>query len=312
MNDAAPVGDSRPTRPPSHEPEEARLDPVRSAFDTAVDLLEAERASLLLRDEPEGALVVNASLGIPPRLAAAIRVKIGHGIAGMVAQRGHPVLGQLGGRTFLSVPVFSDRGLEGVLNVTDRQGGREYSMLELEVAARAAVHIGTLVEYGRQASRDPVSGLHNRQTFEEALEREIARSDRTGGVLAVVFLDLDNLKMMNDRYGHEQGDAAIRAVGDIVRHILRPYDIACRWGGDEFVLLLTGIDERETAAAISAVTSRIAEAATEHSKSFPFNISISVGVALWPADGETGRQLMASADSRMYEHKRSKQVRIVT
>src|SRR5438270_9272535 len=180
------------------EAEETRLDPIRSAFDTAVDLLEADRASLLLRDGADGAMIVGASVGIPSRLAAAIQVEVGRGIAGAVAERGHPMLGHIGGRTFLSVPVFSDRGLEGVLNVTNRRGGREYSTAELEVANRAALHIGTLVEYGRQASRDPVSGLHNRPTFEDALEREVARSERTNSALAVVFLDLDNLKQMND------------------------------------------------------------------------------------------------------------------
>lgn len=309
MNDRATGAGQGPGSRGGGEPEETRLDPVRSAFDTAVDLLEAGRASLLLRDEPEGILTISASVGIPERLAAAIRVEVGRGIAGTVAERGHPLLGKIAGRTFISVPVLSDRALEGVLNVTERRDGREYTSVDLDVALRAALHIGTLIEYGRQASRDPVSGLHNRPSFEEALEREVARSLRTGGVFAVVFLDLDNLKMMNDRYGHERGDLAIRAVGDIVRTVLRPYDVACRYGGDEFVLLLTGIAEHGTVAAMDAVTRRISDAAEQHSRSLPFSISISIGVALWPADGRTGATLMAAADSRMYVHKRSKKTR---
>jgi diguanylate cyclase (GGDEF)-like protein len=126
--------------------------------------------------------------------------------------------------------------------------------------------------------------------------------------LMIMALDLDNLKLMNDRFGHERGDEAIRAVGDVVRHVLRPYDQACRFGGDEFVLLLTGIAEVDAAYATGAITRRIEDAAAVRSRSLPFHISISMGVALWPDDGRSGAELMAVADARMYENKRSKKV----
>jgi diguanylate cyclase (GGDEF)-like protein len=125
-----------------------------------------------------------------------------------------------------------------------------------------------------------------------------------------MFLDLDNLKAMNDRYGHERGDSAIRAIGSVVQRALRPYDFACRFGGDEFVLLLTGTTEAETKAAVTAIGARLAEGAALESRDFPFPLSISAGSALWPADGKTGRELLAVADARMYEHKRGKKAQI--
>jgi diguanylate cyclase (GGDEF)-like protein len=281
-------------------------DPVQSAFHTAVDLLESERCSLLLREHGEPHLIVACHVGMPEPLVPTIRVQKGEGIAGTVYQTGHSLLGRIAGRTFVSVPISTSRGVEGVLNATNRRGGREYSTFELEIAVKAAAHIGTLLDYERTAARDPISGLPNRQTFEEALEREVARAERNRTAMALMFLDLDNLKAMNDRYGHERGDAAIRAIGTIVQRALRPYDFACRFGGDEFVLLLTGTAEAETKAAVTAIGARLSEGAVQESREFPFPLAISVGASFWPADGKTGRDLLAVADARMYEHKRGK------
>lgn len=274
--------------------------PLYSAFMTAVRLLEASRASLLLRDPIEPVLFVAASIGIDPQLADGLRVAVGQGIAGLVAERGIPLVGRVGNDSFLSAPIFTEDGVEGVLNATDRKGGKVYTLEDISLAASATQHIGDLIQYGRQIAQDPVSGLPNRRAFEDMLERSLALGERTGDEFAVVFLDLNDLKWINDSHGHNTGDAVIKAVGTTLQHVLRPYDFAGRFGGDEFVLVLPGSIESD-----GGITDRIARALQSVSRDTGIDVSSSVGIARWPADGRTGQDLVAIADARMYEQKRA-------
>ncbi|HEX6507040.1 MAG TPA: sensor domain-containing diguanylate cyclase, partial [Chloroflexota bacterium] len=275
--------------------------PIHSAFTTGAHLLHAGRASLLLRHSTEPVLIVAAAIGIDSSVVPTIRVPIGQGIAGIVVERGISLFGAAGDQTFMSAPVATERGIEGALNLTDRMGGRQYSADDMDSATSIATHIGNLIQYSRHAAHDLVSGLPNRRAFEEVLEREIALSRRTGSSFAVVFMDLDNLKHINDTYGHGRGDEVIRTVGDALLRILRPYDFAGRHGGDEFALLLSGAGETD-----GGITSRILDALAHMSDSLHVPVSASIGVSRCPADGITAAQLVAAADKRMYENKRTK------
>lgn len=286
---------------PSAPNEDVSPDPVRSAFQTAVTVLEAGRASLLLRHHSEPVLVVTASIGIASSLLPSIRVSIGQGVAGLVAERGLALFGERGDQTFISVPVVTERGVEGVLNLTDRRGGTQYSADDLPTTRSFAAHIAHLLAYSRSVTRDPVSGLPNRRAFEGALEAEIARSKRTGSTFAVVFIDLDNLKSINDTHGHATGDAVIRGVGDVLHGLLRPYDFAGRYGGDEFALLLSGASEAD-----GGIVQRVADAVAGIGRHLHVTVASSVGVARYPLDGTTSTDLISTADARMYEHKRRK------
>ncbi|HZU11670.1 MAG TPA: GGDEF domain-containing protein [Chloroflexota bacterium] len=286
------------------EPDEAGFDPIRSAFGTTVQLLDAGRATLLLRETVDPVYTVAASVGIDPRLAATIQVRSGEGIAGVVAERGEPLLGFANGETFISVPIRTDAGIEGVFNATDRLDGAEYTARDMSLAVKAAAHIASLIQYGRYTSRDPVSGLHNRRAFEEMLQREAARSRRLGTGFAVVFLDLDNMKLINDRYGHTRGDEVIRGVGERIAGLLRPYDFAARYGGDEFVVLLSTIAQDDGPAVAATLIQRIAEGTGALSRALGVPLSISTGAACWPSDAGNVRQVLALADERMYADKR--------
>lgn len=283
--------------------EETYVDPVRSAFNTAAQLLESRRASLLIRDSQDDAYSMVAAIDIDPQLASTIRVTPGEGIAGVVAERGTGMLGIVGDETFICVPIVTDRGVEGILNMTKRQSG-QYETEDLVRATRAASHIGKLIEYDRTVARDALTGFHNRRSFDDILEREVSRSERLGRSFAVVFVDLDSLKDINDRYGHSEGDTAIQAVAEAVQQVLRPYDFAARYGGDEFVFLLPDIGESYDAS--SSILQRLEHAMVELSESSSILVSASIGVAWWPRDGATGADVVAVADSRMYEQKRQK------
>jgi diguanylate cyclase (GGDEF)-like protein len=109
------------------------------------------------------------------------------------------------------------------------------------------------------------------------------------------------LKAINDQYGHAKGDEVIRAVGDALQHVIRPYDYAGRYGGDEFALLLTGVSDPN-----DGIASRIEEALRQVSQTLQVTVSTSTGLARWPADGRTGGQIVETADRRMYQQKRAK------
>ena len=259
--------------------------------------MEAGRASLLLRQDGEPVLTMVAAVGIKPALVESIRVPYGQGMAGIVAEKGMSLLGRsVANQTFLIAPVITPRGIEGVLNLTDRLGGRQFSGSDLTSSTFMAGHIADLLEYRRQAMIDAVTGLPNRRAFEDALERELARSARAARPFSVVFLDLDGLKAVNDAQGHAAGDELLRTVARALQHATRQYDYAARIGGDEFGVLLADTQEGE-----ASLARRIMARTT----GLRYEYSLSVGIAHYPDDARTARELLDVADKRMYEYKRA-------
>jgi diguanylate cyclase (GGDEF)-like protein len=161
----------------------------------------------------------------------------------------------------------------------------------------------------RLSTIDPLSGLYNRAYFFAALDAEIARSARSGRGFCLVMADLDELKTINDRFGHFHGDRVLRGVGDVVRAGVRRIDTAARYGGDEFVILLPETDP--TGAFVLAEKIRIGVAGLEIGLPSPVvRPSLSVGVVSYPHDGRTADELMISADEAMYHSKRAGKNRV--
>jgi diguanylate cyclase (GGDEF)-like protein/PAS domain S-box-containing protein len=144
------------------------------------------------------------------------------------------------------------------------------------------------------AVTDPLTGLGNYRRLVEALDAEIKRSGRTGRPFAVLLLDLDQLKKINDRYGHLIGSQALCRLADVLRVFCRAIDTATRYGGDEFAVILP----ETTAAAARLVASRIRSRLAKDSLQPP--ISASIGVAVYPQDGTTVEGLLRTADRELY------------
>ncbi|MEO5885683.1 MAG: GGDEF domain-containing protein, partial [Candidatus Limnocylindrales bacterium] len=161
----------------------------------------------------------------------------------------------------------------------------------------------------RLSTIDPLTNLFNRGFFFAALEREIARCARSGRGFCLLMMDLDELKVINDRLGHFHGDRVLRGVADVVTDGVRKIDTAARYGGDEFVVLLPETDP--TGAYVLAEKMRIGVEAMAVELPDPTIVpSLSIGVVSYPDDGTTADALMISADGAMYASKRGGKNRV--
>jgi len=154
------------------------------------------------------------------------------------------------------------------------------------------------------ATRDVLTGLPNRPTYNERLKRGISYCNRYGGKLAVLFMDLDRFKFVNDTLGHKVGDILLKDVAKRIQTCLRETDIVARLGGDEFIFLLPKIDQSLKAAKVAKHILKVLQAQffIEEQEIY---ISASIGIAMYPSDGENAAQLIKNADMAMYSAKES-------
>lgn len=160
----------------------------------------------------------------------------------------------------------------------------------------------------RLSTVDPLTGLFNRTFFFAAVDREIARSARSGRGFCLLMMDLDELKTINDRHGHFVGDRVIGGVGEVIRDGVRRIDIAARYGGDEFVVLLPETDPTGAYVLAEKIRIGVAELVLP---GMDVRTSMSVGVVSYPGDGRNADELLISADQAMYSSKRSGKNRVM-
>jgi diguanylate cyclase (GGDEF)-like protein len=159
----------------------------------------------------------------------------------------------------------------------------------------------------RLSTIDSLTGLFNRTFFFAAVDREIARSARSGRGFCLLMMDLDELKTINDRYGHFEGDRILRGVGEVIRDGVRRIDIAARYGGDEFVVLLPETDPTGAYVLAEKIRLGVAQLVLHGSDA---RTTMSVGVVAYPQDGLTADELMITADQAMYASKRAGKNRV--
>jgi diguanylate cyclase (GGDEF)-like protein len=160
----------------------------------------------------------------------------------------------------------------------------------------------------RLSTVDPLTGLFNRTFFFAAVEREIARSARSGRGFCLLMMDLDELKSVNDRYGHFIGDRVLRGVGEVIRDGVRRIDIAARYGGDEFVVLLPETEASGAYVLAEKIRLGVVDLSVQGTEA---RTSVSTGVVSYPDDGQNSDELMIAADQAMYASKRSGKNRVM-
>jgi diguanylate cyclase (GGDEF)-like protein/PAS domain S-box-containing protein len=168
-------------------------------------------------------------------------------------------------------------------------------------------------ELREQALRDPLTGLHNRRYLSETLPREIARAAREKSCLSIVISDVDHFKMINDTYGHQVGDQFLVLLGQLFKSCLRGSDIVCRYGGEEFVLVLPGVNAAAAEKRAEEIRRKAAGLIVTHAGQ-PLSVTLSLGVASYPLHGADGEAVIIKADQALYAAKQMgrDQVRVWT
>ena len=150
------------------------------------------------------------------------------------------------------------------------------------------------------ARTDSLTGLWNRRHFEDMIEVEIARSQDEGSPLSLLAIDADYFKRVNDRFGHHTGDAVLRELTDLLGQQIRERDVLCRWGGEEFIILLPATDRDEAAALAGTIRNAVAG----YGFTAIETMTVSIGVGLILAD-ETAEDWLRRVDSALYDAKQN-------
>jgi diguanylate cyclase (GGDEF)-like protein len=156
-----------------------------------------------------------------------------------------------------------------------------------------------------QALRDPLTGLYNRRFVDEWLEREVNRTDRSGNSLGVIMADIDHFKRINDVHGHNAGDELLKAVADALQASLRPGDLPCRYGGEEFLILVVDIGFDALVQRAEQLRKNVATVRVDYRGETLPAVTLSAGVALYPQDGSTASEVIVAADTALYSAKRA-------
>ena len=197
-------------------------------------------------------------------------------------------------------------------DITERKQDEKRLWYANERLQRQLIEIGLLQSKLReQAIRDPLTNLFNRRYLEETLDRELARAERESYPVCIIMIDLDHFKKINDTYGHDAGDEVLRALAKTLSEQSRRGDFACRYGGEEFVIVMPNITKHTAYERARKLRRRL------NSLEIPYEChrlttTISMGIASYPANGETRQALLRAADQAMYGAKRAGRDHILT
>ncbi len=294
-----------------------------------VSLVEAEKGSLMLLDEQEGSLVVKAVKGLNMKLLESVRVAPHEGISGKVLATGASLLvsdletdervsqkqrPRYRTKSFISLPLKLNHRTIGVLNISDKISGEVFSIEDLERLSVVATYASVVIERGtyyrkaeelkRLSTMDPLTQLANRRSFEERLLEEVQRAKRHESPLSLVMVDLDDFKQINDQYGHPAGDEALRITARIIRQTIRTIDVACRYGGEEFAIILpqTGKPGAAVIAERICAEFRKLDLPVQQADRW-LKVTGSLGVACFPEDADSPEALIQQADTALYSAK---------
>lgn len=305
----------------------------------SADLLRAERCSLLLFDEASNELAVKAAVGPRADAAKNTRVRMGEGVAGSVMFEGRPLVVrdvEAGGHgpahaersyktnSFISYPISIGGRKVGVLNVTDKAGGGSYDDIDLSLIESIAPQVAMALdraEWQEKANQfqlmsitDPLTGMLNRRYLIERLDEELKRSKRQEYPMSFMMIDIDDFKLYNDRNGHQGGDLALEMAAQCLKSALRAADVASRYGGEEFCILLPQTALAEGVQIAERIRRRITRVRFPHGKAQPLgSVTVSIGVSAFvPEVLDTPEKIIEAADRALYLAKRLGKNRVET
>jgi diguanylate cyclase (GGDEF)-like protein len=211
----------------------------------------------------------------------------------------------------MCVPIAAQGAVYGVLHLASPAANPETAFDAIQDTARALANRLSLAlanmdlreKLQSLAIRDPLTGLFNRRVLDEILARELARADRGRSRLGVAMIDIDRFKDFNDKFGHKAGDVVLKAVCDQIAKMLRRSDFACRYGGEEIVVLLPEIDLENGMRVCEKLRQGVAGIDLSEMVPGAGSVTVSIGFSLYPDLCDKGADLVPSADRAMYESK---------
>lgn len=292
----------------------------------STELLRSERGSLLMFDEAANELEVKAAVGPRADVTQEQRVRLTESVAGEVLLEGRPrVVRDVAGMglrrasaerkykndSFISYPIITGGRKVGVLNMTDKAGGEAYDEIDLRMLELIAPQMALALdraEWHQKATQfqllsitDPLTGLLNRRYLEERLSEELDRSKRHRFAMSFLMIDIDNFKEYNDRHGHQAGDHALEMTAQCLKSALRSADVASRYGGEEFSILLPQTSITEAAVIAERIRSRVEKSPYPHSQSQPHGaVTVSIGISAIAPKLDTPASIVGAADHALY------------
>jgi len=302
-----------------------QLDQVlRTIMEKINEVLRPDTWSLLLMDAPKQELYFQIATGEGAEALKDVRIKVGQGLAGWVAQTGHAVVvpdtgkdarfsGKVDERTnvatrsVVAVPVrFRDQCL-GVIELINCIGPDGFSDRDLALLEVLADYAAIAIENARHVQRiheltitDDCTSLYNARHLNFMLDTEIYRSHRYAFEFSLIFLDLDHFKNINDTYGHLVGSKLLAEIGEAIKTNCRLIDLAFRYGGDEFVVLLPQTSKENALGVARRLHKLIREMVWLQESGLNVHITASIGVAAYPTDSRSKAELLHLADEAMY------------
>ena len=220
--------------------------------------------------------------------------------------------------TYLCIPILAQGQALGILHFQATDEVPVLADAELSLKTTFAGQVGLSVAnislreaLRTQSIKDPLTGLYNRRYLTEMLDREIRRAVRAEQSLGILILDLDHFKKFNDTYGHDAGDTVLRETAAFLSKSIRVEDVVCRFGGEEFVVILPTADLNAAHARGERIRSKLRELTVLHQGQSLGMITVSVGVSALPEHGTSPKELLEAADAALYRAKREGRDRVV-
>jgi diguanylate cyclase (GGDEF)-like protein len=297
---------------------------LQTVMEKISDLLQPDTWSLLMLDEATQELHFEIAIGNGADKLKDVRLKVGEGIAGWVAQHGEPVLvedvkrdprftsridevTQIDTRSVVCVPIKGKEKILGVIELVNCLGRESFRREDIPILKSLADYAAIALENARYIQRiheltitDDCTALYNARHLNFVLDAEIYRSTRYGYEFSVIFLDLDHFKQVNDTYGHLVGSKLLWMIGDLIKGHLRLIDYAFRYGGDEFVVLLPQTSKQNSLMVVRRLKDLLNSRTFFTDEGLNIKVTASFGVASFPGDGRTRRELLRMADEAMY------------
>ncbi len=223
-------------------------------------------------------------------------------------------------RLCMCIPLISQKKLFGILRLWGQPDEQLRSQEEwVQLATTVAEHMSLALANLRlreqlrfQSIHDALTGLFNRRYLEETLARDFLTAGRHNRPIGVIMLDIDHFKQINDTYGHSAGDEALRAVGTFLKHNVRGGDVVCRYGGEEFTIILPDTDLSDTLRRAEQIREGIQTLRITHNQRELRRITFSLGVATFPECGDTVQEVLQMADQALYIAKATGRNRVVS